>query len=316
VRRRRVIFVLAACVLVAIAVVALRPDQREPEYNGKTLSQWLLYKPDASAASNALALQIEAIRQIGQPAVPWLLQWARYKTPAWKRNLIGFVPIPSLRPTFEHFIGEERRFQRGQAVWFAFRVLGPKAADAIPDLTRMINNPQGPEFYGKPLLALATMGDRGFPPVLAVLETPRHINRATAARLIGETVEWGTNRLRAVPALVSCLHDKEFMLVAAADSSLANIAKDQTVPLTDLADKLSAPRTQHIDDTVDSLTKFVVSQKTPERLRIAAAMALGSLGARAQNAVPALVRTLNDNNLLVQSAATNALRKIAPEKDF
>lgn len=315
-RRRRVIFVLAVCVLVAIAVVALRPDQREPEYNGKTLSQWLLYKPDASSASNALALQIDSIRQIGEPAVPWLLKWARYKCPAWRQTLIRFVPIPSLRSSIGRIIGEERRFQRCQAVWFAFRVLGPKAADAIPELTRMINNPKGSEFYGKPLLALATMGDRGFPPVLAVLETPRHINRATAARLIGETVEWGTNRLRAVPALVSCLHDKEFMLVAAAESSLANIAKDKTVPLTDLADKLSAPGTQQIDDTVDSLTKFVVSQKTPERLRIAAAMALGSLGARAQDAVPALVQTLNDDNRLVQSAATNALRKITPEKAF
>jgi len=236
--------------------------------------------------------------------VPWLLKWVRYQSPAWRWKL-------------ERFLGRDRRIERADAVWFAFRILGPKAAAAIPELTRMVNNPKDPQFYGKPLLALAAMGDRGFPPVLAVLETPRHLNRATAARIIGETSDWGTNRLRAVPALVSCLHDdKEFMLVAMAESSLGDIAKDKNLPLHDLADNLATPATQHLDETVDSLIRFVVSQKTPERLRLAATMALGSLGARAAEAVRALIRTLNDDNHLIQSAATNALRKIAPERNF
>jgi hypothetical protein len=294
---------LASFVLLGIGVVATWPGPKEPEYNGKTLSQWLLYKPTASEATNAFEIQSEAIRQIGEPAVPWLLKWVRYESPAWRRKLV-------------RFLGRDRRVERSNAVWFAFRILGPKAAAAIPELTSMINNPNGPEFYGKPLLALAAMGERGFPPVLAVVETPAHINRATAARIIGETAEWGTNRLRAVPALVSCLNDKEFMLVAAAESSLGNIAKDKNLQLPVLAEKLAAPATNHLAETVDSLAKFVVSQKAPERLRLASTMALASLGPRAKEAVPALVRTLKDDNQVVQSAATNALRKIAPGKDF
>ena len=299
-RATRAIIVLASCVLLGLGVIATWPGDREPEYNGKTLSQWLVYRPPAYAASNALELQIEAIREIGEPAVPWLLKWARYQTPAWRWKL-------------ERFFGKDRRIERRDAVWFAFKVLGRKAVDAIPELTRMINNPRGPEFYGKPLIALSHMGDRGFPPVLAVLENPRHTARATAAGIIGDTAEWGTNRLRAVPALVSSLRSDNYFLASLAESALGKIAKDPNLSLPELAKSLSTSATTNIDETVTSLTTLVVSQKSPERLRIASTTALGLLGKPAHEAVPALVRTLNDDDQLVQSAATNALLKIAPE---
>ena len=308
-RVTRVIIVLASFILLAIGLIASLPGAREPAYNGKTLSQWLIYRPPAYAASNALELQIEAIREIGDPAVPWLLKWARYQTPAWRWKL-------------ERFFGKDRRIERREAVWFAFKILGPKAVDAIPELTRMINNPKGPEFYTKPLNALSHMGARGFPPVLAVLENPQHHARATAAGIIGDTAEWGTNRLLAVPALVSCLRSDNYFLAALAENALAKITKEPALPLPELAKSLGTLATTNIDDTIAGLTGLVISQKTPERLRIGATMALGLIGKPAHDAIPALVRTLNDDDQLVQSAATNALRNIAPElltnrvKDF
>jgi hypothetical protein len=300
VRATRATIVLASCILLLIGVLASLPGDREPAYNGKTLSQWLLYNPPAYARSNALDLQIEAIREIGEPAVPWLLKWARYQTPAWRWKL-------------ERFFGKDPRVERREAVWFAFKILGPKAADAIPELTRMINNPRGPEFYGRPLNALSHMGDRGFPPVLSVLENPRHLARATAAGIIGDTSEWGTNRLRAVPALVSCLRSDNYFLASLADGALGKIARDLALPLPQLAKSLSTTPNTNIDETVNSLSTLIVSQKTPERLRLASTMALGLIGKPAHDAIPALVRTLNDDDQLVQSAATNALRNISPE---
>jgi HEAT repeat protein len=110
---------------------------------------------------------------------------------------------------------------------------------------------------------------------------------------------------------------------AIADYSLGKIAKDPALPLPALARSLSDAGTQgDFDETTTSLTRLIVSQKTPERLRVASIMALGLMGARAHEAVPALVRTLNDDDEMVQSAATNALLKIAPNvltnrvKDF
>jgi hypothetical protein len=303
VRATKVIIVLASFVLLLIGVIASLPGDREPAYNGKTLSEWLLYRPaygvPSPATSNAFELQIEAIREIGEPAVPWLLKWARYQTPAWRWKL-------------ERFFGKDRRIERRDAVWFAFKVLGPKAAAAIPELTRMINKPGGPEFYGKPLNALSHMGDRGFPPVLAVLENPRHLARSTAVGIIGDTAEWGTNRLRAVPALVSCLRSDNYFLADLSESALGKIAKDPALTLPALAKSLSNPATTNIDDTIAGLTTLIVSQKNPEHLRIASTMALGIIGKPAHDAIPALVRTLNDDDQLVQSAATNALLKIAP----
>jgi hypothetical protein len=120
-----------------MGIVAFWPGEREPEYDGKTLGEWLLYKQPASE-SNLPNPQIEAIRQIGEEAVPWLLKWARYQSPPWRWRL-------------NRFFGEDRGIERSQAVWFAFRVLGPKAADAIPDLARMANNPKDSHFYGMPL---------------------------------------------------------------------------------------------------------------------------------------------------------------------
>ncbi len=300
-RRRRILIISAACVLVGIGVVAFWPGEPEPEYNGRKLSEWLLYKPGDDDAPNALDLEIEAIRQIGDAAVPWLLKWARYNSPPWRWRL-------------NRIFGEDRGIRRRDAVWFGFQALGPKAVDAIPVLTQMANDPKEPYDYAKPLYALSHIGNRGFPPVLAVLENPKHFGRATAAQIIAETVEWGTNRLRAVPALVSCLHADNYSLAAIAGNALEKIGADPNLSQADLAKSLSDVETNgNFDETISSLTRFVVRHNIPERLRVASVMALGLIGTRAREAVPALVRTLNDDDEMVQSAATNALHRIAPE---
>jgi len=38
---KRIFITLAACVLVGIGVVAFLPGEKEPEYNGKKLSEWI-----------------------------------------------------------------------------------------------------------------------------------------------------------------------------------------------------------------------------------------------------------------------------------
>jgi hypothetical protein len=40
-RRRRIVVVALAVLLVAIGIVAFWPEPKEPEYNGKSLSEWL-----------------------------------------------------------------------------------------------------------------------------------------------------------------------------------------------------------------------------------------------------------------------------------
>lgn len=102
-RRRRVAVVLAACVLVGLGVVPFWPGEREPEYNGKKLSEWLwiigtnsttdrqIINDTTNLASITYELShvieaVRAVRAIGTNALPFLIRWT-LDAPKWRRNL-------------------------------------------------------------------------------------------------------------------------------------------------------------------------------------------------------------------------------------
>lgn len=101
VRRRTATIVLAVCVLVGIGVVASWPGPKEPNYNGKSFSEWLWIigtnsttdrqiindSADLSGITNELPKVIEAVRAvraIGTNALPHLIKWT-LDPPAWRR---------------------------------------------------------------------------------------------------------------------------------------------------------------------------------------------------------------------------------------
>ena len=80
-RRRRAIIGLTVCVLVGIGGVAFWPGEKEPEYNGKKLSEWLrAYELGSSNENERLVVDREqktaadAIQNLGTNALPWLLK--------------------------------------------------------------------------------------------------------------------------------------------------------------------------------------------------------------------------------------------------
>jgi hypothetical protein len=280
VRRKRIFIVLAVCVLVGIGVVAFWPGEREPEYNGKKLSKWVDILAKDSPPRVAPSPQSDAIRHIGERAVPWLLRWARYRSPPWRRRL-------------DRVFGPDRGIEHSQAAWLAFRVLGPRAASAVPELTRMANDPNSPIDYQEPLYTLRYMGDRGFQSVLDVLENTNHPDRAAAATILGVDDDWGTNRLQsAVSALIACLEATDEQLVENAAVALGRIGLRPDLAVPELARKLTDPRT---------------------RVRRMAVRSLGLFGKDSAPVLPLLVERLSDTNTDVRDAATNALQKIAPE---
>jgi hypothetical protein len=85
--------------LAAIGVVAFWPGEKEPEYKGKKLSEWLnvvatnLSIEDVTAfeehhfaeIKSAASLEgIGAVRSIGTNAVPWFVKWVERDRPAWR----------------------------------------------------------------------------------------------------------------------------------------------------------------------------------------------------------------------------------------
>src|SRR5437763_1005229 len=87
-RRRRLILLLAGCALTAILVALLWTRDREPEYQGKFLSQWLAQYRDHDVEDGAAAA---GVREIGTKALPWLLKWLRYERAPWRGKLLSAV---------------------------------------------------------------------------------------------------------------------------------------------------------------------------------------------------------------------------------
>ena len=73
----------------AVALVLIVNREREPEYGGRKLSEWVRryrvpgsmtsWRPDEQAA--------QAVHRLGTDAVPYLLGWMSYEAPGWRCDL-------------------------------------------------------------------------------------------------------------------------------------------------------------------------------------------------------------------------------------
>src|SRR5437879_1390641 len=88
---RRRLLLLAGCALSGLVLFLLLTNrEREPEYKGKMLSEWLLqyerqFRIDGYSAKAREAE--DAVRHIGTNAVPCLVKWTRYERPRWKEKV-------------------------------------------------------------------------------------------------------------------------------------------------------------------------------------------------------------------------------------
>jgi hypothetical protein len=177
VKRRRVILILAALIVVVLGALLLWPGAREPEYQGKTLSEWLIkcgpagggYKIDPQTGhlmwDNPEAAA--AVRHIGTNALPWLLRWLHYRMPTG--NALFYVALSKLSPRNNHFdpyVLPDSLGERG------FAVLGPQAASAVPQLARLVGEPRDKKFAWRAVNCLAFIGEAGVPELRKALNNP------------------------------------------------------------------------------------------------------------------------------------------------
>jgi len=143
-----------------------------------------------------------------------------------------------------------------------------KGEAAIPELTKLLNDPEITEWADRAAVSLAKMGKLAMPTFLTALTNGAVHVRSRAAFdedwIPAQAACWTLGALRAEPELV-----------------------------------------------VSALVKLVEGPKAG--CRMPALVALGRFGERAHGALPAVVKAFNDSDLEVREAATNAVRKIAPE---
>ena len=295
---------MAAAIVITVIVVAAWPGEKEPEYQGKKLSEWA--EPYASLAEEISQERqdllknedADAIRHMGTNALPFLLKWTREKPPHWRKQMAAIgrkMPyVISRYNSPASWIYGDPGFSRPTAAAWAFWVLGSQASPAVPELTRIASDVTAPEVSQRAVFALGHIGKDGFGSLLAILSNPQQAAavRARAAWFVSRDY-MGTNSILAVPLLIQSLNDLDPFLEMVAADGLGDLALQP-------------------DSVVPALT-VCLQGIYPPPVRRAASDALGKFGPRAKAAVPALLKVARETPPVLGLFATNALRKIAPE---
>jgi HEAT repeat protein len=251
----------------------------EPQYKGKSLSEWLAVYMTYGVRSAKGEEAYAAVKQIGTNALPTLVADLRYQTPAWERPLAAVIaPLRGGR----RFLYTRNRSLRAQ---IGFSILGPEAGPAVPDLVRDLVDP---EVSRPQAFALGDIGRPAWPALMVVLTTRTNSLgvRLAAMYALGNM---GTNANDSIDVLLDCMKETPSIEPEWAAWVLGRVAVDPESVIPALTNALQSP-------TVG--------------LRRSAVNSLSELGGRARSAVPALKTALTDVDQAVRVNATNALAQM------
>jgi hypothetical protein len=199
VKWKRGVAISGVCALICAAVIiAWRRGPKEPEYQGKKLSEWGYEYRIACARQGVFHVSADdpatvAIRAIGTNAVPLGFSWLKHRTPKWKQAFLR-MKCPTLVQSvvWNTLFRKEERAANGIVVFLA---LGPEARSAIPELVAMIADPAEQNWMGA-VVALEKIGPEGF---LAMEPAAEHVPRERAEmlrRIARNVAETATNANR------------------------------------------------------------------------------------------------------------------------
>ena len=285
---------------------------KEPSYQGRKLSAWLddLYEvtgggpllagpagqpseakqdpasidaatvaaPSAGAAPEDQRLKpkqdqaVEAIRQIGTDAIPYLIKVFRSREPGLMRRLATF--------SFKSSQTANERFMRSVG---GFRALGSRAELAIPELSEFVEN--GDTAY-EASLAMAAIGPQSVPHLIRALGQSDERVWQAAAEALGQIL---SSDETALTVLLKCLKNKDPLVRSYAAGAIGVLGGEPYEIVPALITSLEDPQAS---------------------VRNYAALTLGRFGRDAKAAVPALSKALKDLDAEVSQSAALALQQI------
>jgi len=171
-----------------------------------------------------------------------------------------------------------------------FEILGPEAAPAIPDLTRLlcVSSSRWWSRADAAFVALVHVGRDGLPPLITALADPSSRNRVETI-VYFRSFNLGTNGWFAVPVLMKCITDTNSQVAEAATWTLTELGLPPETVLPVIKGAVLDPRS---------------------KVRNVAVQALGRLGKQALPCTELLYNCFNDTDLYVRETATNALNRI------
>src|SRR6266496_4579891 len=178
--RRRKLWILLGCAIAAILILTLWRE-REPHYDGRSLSQWIALLNGGYAKDPDISQRDaeQAVRSIGTNGLPFLIKLLNYREAPWHTRLDSLcnkLPENVAHPLSRLVLhgGKERQ----QDAFSTLCVLGADAKPAIPALTNLFVNQ--PPLADQCMAVLVHIGDEGLSPVLCVLTNSANPVRASA----------------------------------------------------------------------------------------------------------------------------------------
>ena len=216
----------AAALGTLICVAVFRPSEKEPRYNGRSLSTWLALYDGVKTVEDGHYYQEgdQAVHAIGTNALPFLVQWIRHEPPFWLDAARTVIPqaisdTRLVRPLI-YGPGNERR----RNALHGFRILGTNAAPAIPALVALMLDTNRSTTARSAIMALSMIGAPAVPSMLAGLSDTNYTYRRTIATLlVSFTVpEAGTNAV--LPGLIAALNDPNPEVRGAVTNAILRLA--------------------------------------------------------------------------------------------
>jgi hypothetical protein len=281
-RNPSILLLTGAFLALAVSFTVFWPQKKEPEYQGKKLSEWVT----APVGANGTLEVRKAMLAMGTNCVPFLVAWVQYDPPAWRKRLFELARYLHLGPS------RDTRADRAEAAWSLMTVLGPQAAGAVPALRRLTREGTTAHMRSMAMMVLRELGDTAVPALVEIAGDTNNSYRNVAVALLVTRTDLGNYRARANSVLLSSVKDADLSIAVNAILGLGFSGAHPELVIPALTNALSDSRA---------------------RVRHSACMALEWVGHDARAAVPALNRALNDSDPQVRSAARGALLKIAPE---
>ena len=197
---------------------------------------------------------------------------------------LGAAAVPEIRSVLQDPAAEPHKTK---AALKASGMLGPVAAEVIPDVAEHLTDP---ELTAEAAVALSFLGRNAFAPLRDALESSDPVVRREALRSIGKLRERAPLDARAVtPLLIDGISDPDPGVRTVAATYLGILGEDAASGVPVLLEALS--------------------DEDPE-VRSAAASALGSFPSSAPKVIPALRRAIGDKNADVAREAGVSLVKL------
>jgi HEAT repeat protein len=243
---------------------------RDPQYEGRLFSEWL-YELDSREEKTREAAE-KVIKAQGTNLIPILVQMIQIKESHQEEMLhfLTYLPI-------------EYAMNRRFAVVDGFKVLGPLARPAIPDLIKLLSDRE----LGDPaFLALAKIGPESVSPLLKELVSTNETARRYATEALGYFAEVSE---KIVPELIKNLKDPSRDVRSSAISALSQIKKEPKISVPALIERLN--------DAEPSVRRDAV-------------MAMAIFGKDAEAAIPLLQKIEKEGDPQTRDAAKSAIFEI------